>query len=351
MYLVSLIGGLALLVFGADLLVRHASTLAARLGVPSIVIGLTVVAFGTSAPELAISTIASLDGRSDLALGNVVGSNIYNVLLILGASALVTPLLISRQLVRIDVPVMIGVSVLPLVLARDGQMSRCDGAFLVVLLIGYTAFQILHGRARAEDRTGAARRPGTVTRDLVLLAGGLVLLVVGSQFFLEGAVELARRLGLSEIVIGLTIVAAGTSLPETATTMVAAIRGERDIAVGNVVGSNVFNVLGVLGVASVVAADGITIAPSSLVFDLPIMIAVAVACLPVFFKDNIISRWQGGVFLAYYAAYVAYLILGVREHDALQMLGRVLVYFAFPLTAITFGAIAWQRIRQRRRGS
>jgi cation:H+ antiporter len=337
--------GLALLVYGAEVLVRHASILAARLGIPAIVVGLTIVAFGTSAPELAVGTLASLDGQSDLVLGNVVGSNIYNVLLILGVSAIVTPLVIDQQLVRIDVPVMIGVSVLALVLSLDGAISRLDGVVLLAGMAAYTGFQILQGRNPEALEDSATAGSGSAAKSIILLLVGLGILIGGSRLFLDGAVAIARQLGMSELVIGLTIVAAGTSLPETATSVIAALRGERDIAVGNVVGSNVFNILGVLGVAGIVGAGGVAVATPNIVFDLPVMVAAALACLPFFFKDNTIARWHGGVFVAYYIAYVAYLILAAQDHDALDMFGRVMVFFAFPLTVVTFAVMGWQRYR------
>ncbi len=348
----SLAAGLLLLVGGAEVLVRYAARIAARVRIPPLVVGLTIVAFGTSAPELAVSTMASLEGQADLALGNVIGSNVYNVLLILGVSALVTPLLLSAQLVRFDVPIMIGVSVLTLLLALDGGIGRGEGVLLLAGLFAYTAFQIVQGRregAQAADPTGSTGVAGSALADVLLVLLGLALLLAGSRLFLDGAVGMARSLGVSELVIGLTIVAAGTSLPETATSVVAALRGERDIAVGNVVGSNVFNILGVLGLASLVSPVGVEVAASSVYFDIPVMIAVAVACLPVFFIDNTIARWQGAVFVGYYAIYVTYLIVDAQGHDAIDVLGSVVVYFVFPITLITFGAMAVQRARRRRR--
>jgi len=353
--IILLIAGLVLLVLGAELFVRYASRLAARLRVPTLIVGLTIVAFGTSAPELVVSAMASLDGQPELALGNVVGSNIYNVLLILGVSALVTPLVITTQLVRTDVPIMIGVSILVWLMAMDGGFGDFDGAVLIGGLVAYTAFQIRQGRRsaateHAKPTEPEAAIPGRVAGDLVVLGVGLAVLVGGSRLFLDGAVSAARLLGVSELVIGLTIVAAGTSLPETATSIVAALRGERDIALGNVVGSNVFNLLGVLGVASLVSPVGVGVATSSVYFDLPVMLAVAVACLPVFFVDNTIARWQGGVFVAYYVAYLAYLVLDAQAHDAIDVFGRLMVWFAFPITAISFGTIAvrrWRRTAKR----
>ncbi len=336
--------GLAVLVWGAETLVRHSSSLATRLRVPQIVIGLTIVAFGTSAPELVVSTMASLDGKPDVALGNVVGSNIYNVLVVLGVSALITPLVISAQLVRIDVPVMVAVSLLMLFLALDGNFGALNGALLVGLLMAYTAFQIRQGRAEAAAEE-ALPPSGSATRDVVLIVFGLLLLVAGSRALLEGAVGVARMLSISELVIGLTIVAVGTSLPETATSIVAALRGQRDIAVGNVVGSNVFNILGVLGVASLVAPDGIPVPGASAVFDIPVMVAVAIACLPIFFARHTIARWQGAVFVTYYIIYVVYVVLAMKQHDALQTLDTIMVEFVLPITALTFGVIAFRNVK------
>jgi cation:H+ antiporter len=341
-----LAGGLAALVLGAEVLVRHASALAARLRVPPLLVGLTIVAFGTSAPELAVSTTASLDGKADIALGNAIGSNVYNVLVVLGASALVTPLLIGERLVRVDVPVMVAVSVLTLVLALDGDLDRIDGVLFLGLLGGYTVFQIRNARGAAEGFSVTATPSGSVAMRIVMMLLGLALLIGGSEAFVAGAVDVARALGLSELVIGLTIVAVGTSLPETATSIVAALRGERDIAVGNVVGSNVFNVLGVLGIASLVAPSGITVAPSTIVFDIPVMIAAAVACLPIFFVRNVIARWQGAVFVAYYALYLVYLILDSKGHDALDEFGAVMLEFVIPITALTFGIVAFRTLRR-----
>ena len=341
-------GGLVLLVLGAELLVRNASALAFRLRVPTLVVGLTIVAFGTSAPELAISTMASLRGQAYLAVGNVVGSNIYNVLLILGISALVTPLLISSQLVRVDIPVMIAVSFLGLALAWNGVIERWEAALLLLGLCGYTAMQIVQGRrGQTEDTASAEEKKTSIITILLMLSVGLGVLVGGSKLFLDGAVAAARIFGVSDLVIGLTIVAAGTSLPETATSIVAAIRGERDIAVGNVVGSNVFNILGVLGVAGVLAPTGIAIAPSTIYLDMPVMIAVAIACLPIFFFNNTISRWQGALFSAYYVAYVTYLVLDAQNHDAINFFNLVFAYFALPITAITFIIVAARRFSRR----
>lgn len=357
--LILFILGLGLLVVGAELLVKGASRLAVSVGISPLVIGLTVVAFGTSAPELAVSVQSAYAGQADIALGNVVGSNIFNVLLILGLSALIAPLLVSQQLVRLDVPLMIGVSVLLLLLSLDGSLSRIDGLLLSSGLVIYTVWSIRQSRKEntqiQEEYTEAVREASavggklrTVIINLGLIVGGLILLVLGSRWLVDGAVMIAKTLGVSELVIGLTIIAAGTSLPEVATSVIASIRGERDIAVGNVVGSNLFNILFVLGLSSILAPNGIPVAPSALSFDIPVMIAVAIACLPIFFTGNVISRWEGAVFLGYYVAYTLYLILDATEHDALPLFSNAMLLFALPLTAITLLTVTVRAIRERR---
>lgn len=312
------VGGLALLVAGAEGLVRGASRLAAVVGVSPLVIGLTIVAYGTSAPELAVSVKAALAGQPDLGLGNVVGSNVFNVLFILGLSALITPLAVAQQLVRFDVWVMIGVSAAALLLGLDGRFGRVDGLVLVAGGVAYTAWCIRQGRrenAAVQAEYAAEFGPPPPTglaaglANVALVLVGLALLVLGSRWLVASAVVIARWLGVSELVIGLTIVAAGTSLPEVATSVVAAVKGERDIAVGNVVGSNIFNVLIVLGGAAAVAPQGIAVARAALRVDMPLMIVVSAACLPIFFTGYRISRLEGALFLVGYVAYTAYLVV------------------------------------------
>ena len=353
--LLYLLGGAAFLILGAEALVRGASRLASIMGISSLAIGLTVVAYGTSSPEMSVSAYAALAGQADLAVGNVVGSNLFNVLFILGLSALVSPLRVSTQLVRFDVPVMIGVSLLGLLLGADGAIGRGDGLILLSGLIAYTVFQVWQGRREKNAEALAqfeCRPPSGATlcaRDLGVnifwVIAGLCLLVLGSRWLVIGAVQTARGLGVSELVIGLTIIAAGTSLPEVATSVLAAWRGERDIAVGNVVGSNIFNILGVLGVSGLLASDGLTVSTSLLRFDIPAMIAVAVACLPVFFTGHLISRWEGFLFLAYYTLYVAYLILAAQQHQSLGWFSTILLIFVIPLTVVTLGVFLIRSLR------
>lgn len=353
--------GLGLLVLGGDLLVRGASRIAAMAGVSPLVIGLTIVAFGTSSPELAVSVQAGLRGQSDIAVANAVGSNIFNVLFVLGLASVVAPLVVARQIVRQEVPVMIGVSALVLTLAADGHIGRVDGAVLLMGIASYTVFLIAQSR---RERGGTAAGPvdeyekefgvtpagqGTAAAmaiDVALVLAGLGLLVVGGRWLVNGAVALATWFGISEVVIGLTIVAAGTSLPEVATSVIATVRGERDIAVGNAVGSNIFNLLAILGVSSLVTPGGLTVAPSVLRFDMLVMVAVATACLPIFFTGMRIARWEGVVFLAYYAAYVLYLVLDATGHDALPAFSNAVLLFVAPITALSLALLLARAVRR-----
>ncbi len=359
-----LAGGLTALIGGAQLLVRGAGKLALGFGISPLVVGLTVVAFGTSSPEMAVSVQSAWSGQVDIALGNVVGSNIFNVLFILGVSALLSPLVVSAQVVRQEVPLMIAASAGLLAVTLDGGLSRGEGAVFIAGLAAYTVFLVVQSRRETRAQATAPGAPGLATEpagpvpagwddrlpgQLLLIAGGLLLLVLGSNWLVEAAVSLARRVGVSELVIGLTIIAAGTSLPEVATSVLATLRGERDIAVGNVVGSNTFNILGVLGVSAAVAPVELPVPTSLATFDLPIMLAVAIACLPVFFTGRTIARWEGGVFLGYYGAYAAYLILDAQEHDLLTTYTLAMRWVVIPLTVLTLAVVLARELRARRR--
>ncbi|MEE4250166.1 MAG: calcium/sodium antiporter [Alcanivoracaceae bacterium] len=309
-----IIGGFVVLVFGADWLVKGASRLALSLGMTPLVVGLTVVAFGTSAPELAVSVASAWSGQADLAVGNVVGSNIANVLLILGVSALVAPLVVNQQLVRLDVPIMLGASVLFYVLALDGRISIADGSILAGAIVLYVAF-LIHQSRREKDSVVLAEYEvsvepgGSLVTDIVWMVVGLVALVAGAQLLVEGAVSLARAFGVSELMIGLTVLAIGTSLPELATSVVAALRGERDIAVGNVIGSNIFNLLSVLGLTGLVSLGQLPVAPAALALDIPVMLGVALLCMPIFRAGFTVTRANGAFFLLCYAAYLGWLVV------------------------------------------
>ncbi len=350
--IILLVAGGVLLVAGAEALVRGAARIAVSAGISPLVVGLTVVAFGTGAPELAVSFSSALTGGADIAVGNVVGSNIMNVLFILGVSALVAPLVVAQQLIRLDVPLMIGASVLLLAFAASGTISTIEGGVLVLGIVGYTVWAIR--KSRRESRQVAAeyesefeygRSRGGVLFDVSLVVVGVGLLLLGSKWFVDGATEFAELLGVSELVIGLTIVAAGTSMPEVATSVLASIRGERDIAVGNVVGSNLFNILGVLGLTALVADGGIAVADAALRFDMPVMLAAAVLCLPIVVGGRI-NRWEGGLFLAYYLAYTVYLLLDASGHDALGEYSAIMLWFVVPGTAITLAILMVRAIRR-----
>jgi cation:H+ antiporter len=340
------IGGLVALVLGAELLVRGASKLAMSFGISPLVVGLTIVAFGTSAPEMAVSVGAVMGGQTDIAIGNVVGSNIFNVLFVLGLSALITPLVVNVQLIRQEVPIMIGSSLLLLALVLDGTLSALDGGLLFALVVVYTVFLVVQSRAEtkaAKDEYAEEFVPATpgswdsrLPVQLALIVAGLGMLVLGSDWLVTSSVVFAKALGVSDVVIGLTIVAAGTSMPEVATSVMAAIKGERDIAVGNVVGSGTFNILACLGLAGMASgSQGLGIPASVLNFDIWVMLAVALACLPVFITGREIARWEGAVFLFYYAAYAAYLVLAAQQHAALGAFSTAMLSFVVPLTLIT----------------
>ena len=307
-------GGVLLLLAGAEALVRGASALALRIGISPLVVGLTVVAIGTSSPELVVSLQAALSGQGDVALGNVVGSNVANLGLIVGLAALLAPSVVDRKLVRHDVPIMLtGMAVLWLFLL-DGSLERWEGALLLCAAVIYTVDGIRTSRRNERERR--AELPPEVQdalaeahvgfkRHLFLVLGGVALLVYGSDLLLSGAIATAERLGVSEAVVGLTLVALGTSLPELATTIVAARRGHAEMALGNAVGSNIFNVFGVLGPAALAAPIGAAGVGADV---LVIMIGAGLLTLAFFVTGGRMRRWEGGVLLFGYAAYVWYIL-------------------------------------------
>jgi cation:H+ antiporter len=354
-----LLAGFVTLVAGGELLVRGAGGIAAAVGLSPLVVGLTVVAFATSAPELAVTLQAVRDGSPDLAVGNVVGSNIANVLLVLGIAAVIGPLAVKYQLVRVDVPVMVAMGVLLLAVSLDGLISRTNGAWLFACLLGYAISAVIMGRRetareKPDPEPGAAAGPVPAGQmrhhavNVVALVLGVALLVAGAEWLVEGATRIANERGVPEMVIGLTIVAVGTSLPELATTVIAAMRGQRDMAVGNAVGSSIFNIGAVLGVSSLLAPDGIPVAESAIRVDIPIMIAVSAALLPVIFTGFEIRRWEGGLFLGLYAAFIGYLLLNATDHERLPAYSAVMLWFVLPIVAITLGALATFEARRRR---
>ncbi len=348
------IAGIVLLIWGADLLVRGAAYLAELAGISPLIVGLTVVALGTSAPELAVSLRAALLGEADLTLGNVLGSNIANVLLILGLAALIAPLLVASRLLQREVPIMIGVSLLLWWLAANGVLDRLDGLILVVLLVLFLVTTVITARRDPLAEQLAVpqldRSRWALLRNLGLVVGGLILLVAGAQWLVDGAVVFALALGVDDLIIGLTVVAIGTSLPEIATSVLAGLRGQREIAVGNVVGSNILNILAVLGLTSLISDEPLAVPLSALTFDLPVVVATAIACLPIFFSGRMIARWEGVLFLAYYLAYTIYLVLTATGSAQLRAFSAAMTLFVIPLTVVTLMVLsmhAFLRERQR----
>ncbi len=358
--IVALVIGVVCLVVGAELLVRGAATIASKLGIAPVIIGLTVVAFGTSAPELAVSVSAAIGGNADVAFGNVVGSNIGNILLILGASAVVGGLAVQQRIIRFDIPLLIAVSVVGLLMSLDNTIGRTDGIILFAGVITYVGWLVREARSERSDvvdeytesmeslEGGAVERP--LWFNVALVVAGLTVLVAGSQLLVAAATDIAEAAGVSDLVIGLTVVAVGTSLPELATSILAAIRGQRDIAVGNVIGSNLFNLMSVLGLTAIVSGDGIPVSDVSLRLDLPVMLAATIVLVPIVWNGFEIRRWEGWVLIAFYAAYVAYLVLDAGDSSAAGVVGPTALIVA-PLVAMTFAVTGFQGWRRHRRTS
>jgi cation:H+ antiporter len=354
----SILGGFIVLGVGGEFLVRGATKLAALAGVSSLVIGLTVVAYGTSAPELIVTSYASLQGKADIAIGNVAGSNLFNVLLILGVCGTLAPLLTSRQLVRRDLPVMVGASLAFFLVCWDGVVQSWEGALLVAGAVAYSVHSIVVSRREqaAESRRLGVEPTPPATAAAWATSGGLVVLglaalVLGGRLLVDGATAVARALGVSEAIIALTIVSAGTSLPEVAASVVATVRGERDIAIGNVVGSNTFNVLLILGTAGVVSHQGLSVSPAMLAFDIPLAVVVAIVAWALLATQLRLDRWEGGLLLGGYVAYVTYLVLVEIHSPALGPFVAVMAYAILPLAAlaVTVSLILslWQARRAR----
>lgn len=312
-YILFIIGSLIVLYFGANFLVKGAASVAERLGVSALVVGLTVVSFGTSAPELIVSVQATLDGFGGISIGNVIGSNIANIGLILGLSALIFPLKAHMQLIRIDTPFMILVSLLFIVFFLDQTIGRIEGMVFVLIIAVYSVYNII--KSKKENQAQVIKEYDEsvpkISRhwalDGLFIILGLAGLVFGSDLLVKNAVELARGLGMSEAVIGLTIVALGTSTPELATSIVAAVKKQPDIAIGNVVGSNIFNILGILGVASLIKPIA---TPDINYIDSIVMIVMSLLLLPFIKTGFTLRRWEGGLLLGIYIGYMVYLLAG-----------------------------------------
>lgn len=312
--------GLVIIIVGAELVLRSASRIAAMLGIKPIVIGLTVVAIGTSFPELAVGITAVADGKGELAVGNIAGTNILNILFILGLSAAIRPLPLQLLSIRFDVPVMIASTIVLIVMAWDGTLSRFEGILLVLAaVIYYIAIVRLSRRESPKIRKEYAEefspevlleKPewATGVGNTVVLLAGIALTVFGASLLVAGAVSIAQVLGVTDAVIGLTIVAIGTSTPELVTTIIATAKDDRDVAVGNLIGSSISNILVILGFTCVAAPDGVDVSRDVLWLDLPLAAAVAIACYPVFRSNRRVSRWEGITFVTAYILYLGTLI-------------------------------------------
>ena len=346
-----IIAGLVLLIAGAEVLVKGASRIATTFRVPPLIIGLTIVSFGTGAPELVVGLRAAIEEAPSIVIGNVVGSNVINVLAGLGLSALVAPLAVASRLVRLDVPIMIGVSILLLALALNGHIGRVEGAILVVGFFAFLGFLISHRRQSPEtenlDNPIAQRTAFALTRHVAMLVGGGASLSFGADLLVDGASNVAIEVGVSQLIIGLTVVAIGTSLPELTTSLLAAIRGQRDIAVGNIVGSNIFNILVVIGSSALASSRGLAVDSAAINFDMPVMLAAAIVCLPIFFTRHRIDRWEGWLLFGYFLAYVLYLLLRASELAAANEFNLVMVAVVFPLTFITLALVSWREWLKR----
>lgn len=344
--LLQLLCGLVMLIAGAELLVRCAVRMAANLKVRPLLIGLTVVALGSSAPQLTVSLQAALSDSTDIAVGSVIGSNIFNILVTLGLSALIIPLRVSRQLVRLDIPLMILASGLVFALALNKQLDRLDGVILLAGLLIYLALLLRQSRHSGHHHNNHDLPRTSWLHNILLMLSALALLGLAGHLLLGAAVTVATELGLSERIIGLTIIAVSTSLPELATSLIAALRGQREIAVGNVIGSNVFNLLGVLGLTALVAPAPLSVSPNALAFDLPVMLGVAALCLPVFYTGYRVTRAEGLLFLGLYLAYGLHVVSFTTGMPLAGKLEHLMLFYVLPalLLFLLFSTLrAWRR--------
>jgi len=344
--LLQLLCGLVLLIAGAELLVRCAMRIAANLKIRPLLIGLTVVALGSSAPQMTVSLQAAFNDTPDIAVGSVIGSNIFNILVTLGLSALIIPLRVSRQLVRLDIPLMILASGLVFALALNKELDRLDGVILLCGLLIYFGLLLRQSRHSGHHHASHELPPTSSLHNGLLMLAALALLGLAGHLLLGAAVNIATELGLSERIIGLTIIAVSTSLPQLATSLIAALRGQREIAVGNVIGSNVFNLLGVLGLTALVAPQPLSVSPNALTFDLPVMLGVAALCLPVFYAGYRVTRGEGVLLLGLYLAYGLHVVSFTTGMPLAAKLEHLMLFYILPalLVFILLSTLrAWRR--------
>ncbi|MBO6792629.1 MAG: calcium/sodium antiporter [Balneolaceae bacterium] len=356
MTIVLFVLGLIALIAGAELFLKAVDHFGLKWGVSPLIMGLTVVAFATGAPELAISIKAAMSGSADLVLGNIIGSNIANILLILGITALIAPLNITRRVVKVDVPIVIVASATVYFLAYDGELTTTDGLILLLGLIGYSFYMFVQIKKDANEEVEEVFEYETTPDQLAkgayfyiknigLLLIGLVMIVVGSNWMVDSAVTIATILGMSELVIGLTIVSIGTSLPEVATSLSAARKGKADIAVANVMGSNLYNILLTLGLTLIIAPNVLAVSADAIRLDLPFMVAVSIACIPIFIAGFNLTRRDGALFLIYYSTYLSYLVLDAMNSSFVPILQNSMFYVIIPGTIIY---MIWRIIEYRK---
>ena len=349
-----IVAGILLLFGGGELFVAGAVALSLLLGIPQIVIGLTVVAFGTSAPELFVSLLSTLQGSSggdSIAVSNVLGSNIFNVMVVLGASAAITSLRVRSRLVRRDVPLLLAVSMATWAMASSGSFNWVAGLALLTALVITLVWEVRSAREDQEEGLDDIDAEGASTTPVALfkLAVGLALLVVGSQVLVKGAIAAAQSLGVSEAVIGLTIVSAGTSMPELVTSLVAAYRGKADLAIGNVVGSNLLNQLLILGLCSLLSGqDGLLVSPELLSRDFPVMVLTTLACLPIFWSGGVINRLEGWLLLGAYGLYLTEQIMSSTASPGIDEFRLFVLVAVLPLVLVflTWTSLRWRQQRK-----
>jgi len=338
--------GLVFLIAGAHFLVDGAICLAKILKISPLLIGLTVVSLGTSAPEIAFSTISALQGQSDLVMGNILGSNIVNILLILGIAATISSIRISKKLIIVDVPILIGLTLLYWFFGWLGTIGRVLGILLCALLVLYIVFAYwLEKNGQQKKETPASKKRWQI--QLLLFIVGAFFLAMGSEWLIKSSLNIASLFGVSPLFISLTLVSISTSLPELVTSIMAIIKKQKELAVGNIIGSNIFNLLAVGGFAALVAPEPIVISKNAMQFDIPVMIATSVACLPIFLSGHIISRFEGILFLCYYLFYLAYLIVTSINILTLPLFQSALWLFIIPLTLFALIVILYRRIRNK----
>lgn len=345
--------GLLALVGGAEIMVRTVTKLAALLGISKLIIGLTIVAFGTSAPELAVSIQAGISGQTDIMIGNIIGSNISNTLLILGFVALIIPIKVNVSIIKSDAPIMIGVTLLVFFFALNGFISFWECLALSFLLVIYLLFLARQrGPYVVSPIIKPEKKPSTILGYSLAGIIGFILLIYGAQWMIDSAIIFAELAGVSELVIGLTIVAVGTSLPEVVVVLIAALKKERDIAVGSIIGSNILNLLAVLGVSGLFIDGAIPVQSVLLQFDIPVLIAASLLCIPIFYTGFRIERWEGGILLFFYLSYLFYLYLSNTGHLWLEGFTDVMLYFVLPiigLILIIVTVLEWKK-RSRFKG-